>query len=180
MSPHVGMARAFLATSRQHLLGEYRPKIEACLAQLTDQDVWWRPNAASNSIGNLVLHLCGNARQWIVSGVEGQEDLRDRDREFSEQGPLGKDLLRARLASALGEVESAFESMIARAVAHPGFLAERRTIQGLDVSVLEAVYHVVEHFAQHTGQIMYITKMRTGHDLAFWVVEDGVATPNWS
>ncbi|MCA9736471.1 MAG: DinB family protein [Gemmatimonadota bacterium] len=173
------LALAFLRTSRRHLLGEYRPKIERCLDLLTDQDIWWRPDAGSNSIGNLVLHLSGNARQWIVAGVDGQTDLRDRDYEFAEQGPLSTELLRARMASALGEVEAALVSLEQRAAQDPALLLERRTIQGMDVSVLEAIYHVVEHFSQHTGQILWITKMRTGSDLGFWVVDAEGARPNW-
>ena len=111
--------------------------------------------------------------------MDGQTDLRDRDYEFAEQGPLSTELLRARMASALGEVEAALVSLEQRAAQDPALLLERRTIQGMDVSVLEAIYHVVEHFSQHTGQILWITKMRTGSDLGFWVVDAEGARPNW-
>src|SRR5216117_164628 len=82
--------KAFLAQSRRFLLNDYLPKIEKCLACLTDQDVWWRGNEESNSIGNLLLHLSGNARQWIVSGVGGAGDVRARASEFAadESGGL--------------------------------------------------------------------------------------------
>ena len=70
------------------LVGEYLPKIERCLAELSTEQIWWRPNSESNSIGNLVLHMCGNARQWIVAGVGGVPDTRTRDAEFARTSPI--------------------------------------------------------------------------------------------
>jgi uncharacterized damage-inducible protein DinB len=173
------IAKSFLITSRGHLLGEYVPKLKRCLRVLSEDDVWWRPNAASNSVGNLVLHLCGNARQWIVSGVCGGSDTRDRPGEFERRSGLGGDDLIGHLESTMAEVDAALRSLEAVADGRPDLLEERRTIQGMDVTVLDAVYHVVEHFSQHTGQVIYITKQRTGRDLAFWEVEGAVARPNW-
>src|SRR6185312_10301828 len=77
--------QAFLDHSRQFLLRDFLPKIAACANKLSDDDIWWRPNDTSNSIGNLLLHLSGNVRQWIVSGVGGAPDARDRPREFAER-----------------------------------------------------------------------------------------------
>ena len=171
--------RAFLAASARHLVDEYIPKIRQCLDRLGPEDIWWRPNASSNSIGNLVLHLKGNATQWVLHGVLGEADVRDRDAEFATvegEGPAG--LVRA-LEGLRHDIAHAFERLDALCASDAGALFERRTIQGLDVSVLDAVYHVVEHFAQHTGQIIYVTKLRTGRDLEFWDVRDGVARPNW-
>src|SRR3984893_12120525 len=71
----------------------YLPRIVGCLEQLSDEEIWWRPNAASNSVGNLVLHVCGNMRQWIISGLGGAADLRERDKEFAERGPIGREAL---------------------------------------------------------------------------------------
>ncbi len=173
------VGRAFVLASRDHLIGEYLPKIRRCLNSLDEDDLWWRPNEQSNSVGNLVLHLCGNARQWIVHGCCGMPDTRERAEEFSRAGGLGRAELIAHMERSLDQVDQALLSIEARASSNPRTLLERRVIQGLDVSVLEAVYHVVEHFAQHVGQIIYVTKMRTGSDLAFWRVEGGVAHPNW-
>lgn len=165
--------REFIARSAAYLRHEYLPKIRACLAQLTEADLWWRPNRASNSVGNLLLHLAGNLRQWIVCGVGGAPDTRDRAREFDtpEQGS------KAATLDALERV------VVAAATVLEGLrdeqLAERRTIQGREVSVLEAVYHVVEHFAMHTGQVAWITKARTGRDLAFYEDAGGLAIPRW-
>ncbi|HET7563785.1 MAG TPA: DinB family protein [Gemmatimonadaceae bacterium] len=161
----------FLEESRRYLLHEYLPKIAACVHSLTEEDVWWRPNAASNSIGNLMLHLAGNVREWIVGGIGGVPTHRDRQREFDARAPIPGDDLLAELTSALQEADRAL------AQATPDTLRERRRIQDLNLTGLELIYHVVEHFSMHTGQIMYITKLRTGEDLRFYEVVDGMARP---
>lgn len=163
---------AFLRASRHFLRGEYVPKIGRCLDRLDETDVWWRPNQDSNSVGNLLLHLAGNTRQWIVSGIGGAEDVRRRPREFARDGGDPGELFDA----LRGTVEEACE--VLRAV-EPADLEATRTIQGRDVTVLEAVYHVVEHFSMHTGQIVYVTKLRTGSDLRFYRVSDGEVEENW-
>jgi uncharacterized damage-inducible protein DinB len=165
---------AFVERSRRYLRDDYLARLRKAVERLPEEDLWWRPNEASNSAGNLLLHLAGNARQWIVSGVGRQSDVRRRESEFSAQGGLSREQLLARLEEALGEVDAVLARL------HPAALAERRTIQGNDVTVLEAVYHVVEHFSMHVGQILYIVKLRTGTDLQFWRVgRDGSARPGW-
>jgi hypothetical protein len=82
------IASLFLANSQQIIVKNNLPHIVECLQQLSEDEIWWRPNSASNSAGNLVLHLCGNVRQWIISGLGGEEDKRERDREFAERGPI--------------------------------------------------------------------------------------------
>ena len=133
-----------------------------CLNLLTDEQIWWRPNSESNSIGNLLLHLSGNARQWIVCGVGGAADARDRDAEFARREMIPREELRLLMKQTLREVDAALAQF------NPDNLTETRTIQGLDVSVLEAILHVVEHFSMHVGQIVYITKHLTAHDLHFY------------
>jgi uncharacterized damage-inducible protein DinB len=156
------LARAFLDKSRSLLLSEYLPKIEACLSHLSDEDVWWRPNEASNSIGNLLLHLCGNVSQWIVSGVGGQPYERDRQREFDERRAIPARELAERMRAVAIDAADVFARQDARS------LLTRRAIQGYDVTVFEAIYHVIEHFSMHTGQIIWMTKARTGGDLGLW------------
>jgi len=166
--------RAFIERSRHLLARDFLPRLRGALARLDEEDVWWRPNPASNSVGNLLLHLAGNVRQWIVSGVGGEEDVRRRDEEFARTGGL-------RGAEALETLERAVEDAD-RVLGglDPARLRERLIVQGLDVSVLEAVYHVVEHFSMHTGQVLYVAKLRTGEDLGFWHVgADGTAEPRW-
>lgn len=163
------VARTFIDESRRLLASDYLPKVGRCLDGLSDEDVWWRPNEASNSIGNLVLHLCGNVRQWIVGGVGGRGFERRRQQEFDERGPVPAGELWARLKSVVAEADEVLAGLDAEA------LARRERIQGHEVSVLEAVYHVVEHFGMHTGQIIYLSKMRGGKDLALWRPRDPTA-----
>lgn len=165
--------RAFIDESRRYLSHEYLPKIRRSLQGLTDEDIWWRPNQVSNSIGNLILHLAGNARQWIVAGVGGERDTRDRQAEFDCEGGIERDDLVRRLESALLEVDRVLADLSVER------FDERLEIQGLPTTVLGAVYHVVEHFSMHTGQIIYMSKLRSGEDLGFYKVSDGRVKVMW-
>jgi uncharacterized damage-inducible protein DinB len=152
----------FLVKSCSLLVSEYLPKIERCLEHLTDEDVWWRPNDASNSIGNLMLHLRGNVTQWIIGGVGGQARERRRQEEFDERTHVPAKELLANLRAVVQEAGEVIRGLDADA------LLSRRQIQDYDVTVLEAIYHVVEHFSMHTGQIILLTKARRGEDLKLW------------
>jgi uncharacterized damage-inducible protein DinB len=156
------VTEAFLAKSRSLLVSEYLPKIERCLEHLTDDDVWWRPNDASNSIGNLLLHLRGNVTQWIIGGVGGQAHERRRQQEFDERTHVPAKELLANLRAVAEEAAEVIRGLDNDA------LLGRRQIQDYDVTVLDAIYHVVEHFGMHTGQIILLTKARTGEDLKLW------------
>jgi len=137
-------------------------RIEDCVGRLNHEQIWTRNADNLNSVGNLVLHLCGNVRQWIGFGIGELADQRDRDGEFAARGGLEPAELieRARqtVSDAIGIVGN-FDG--AR-------LLEKVTIQNHEVTKMEAIYQVVEHFAQHTGQIMFITKMFTGDDLGYF------------
>ena len=163
----------FLTQSRRYLTGEYLPRIRGCVERLGAEDLWWRPNEASNSIGNLLLHLEGNLRQWIVSGVGGAPDVRRRPEEFDRRNPAPPSELLDRLAVAVAEADRVLERF------DPATLHEHRTIQGREVTALEAIYHAVEHFGMHTGQITYIAKLRSGEDLGFYEVVDGIPRARW-
>ena len=152
----------FIQKSRSLLVEDYLPKIDGSLAPLTEEDVWWRSNDASNSIGNLMLHLAGNVTQWILGGVAGRPYARTRQHEFDERTPFPKSDLLARLSSVVLSADGVIAGLDATT------LVERRQIQGYDVSVLEAVYHVVEHFGMHTGQIILLSKTRSAKDLSLW------------
>jgi uncharacterized damage-inducible protein DinB len=156
------IGRTFLSKSSDLLTAEYLPKIEQCLARLTDAEVWARPNDASNSIGNLLLHLRGNVTQWIVAGVGNRPRERRRQQEFDERQQIPARELLADLRAAVAEADDVIRSLPTDA------LVTRRSIQDYDVTVLEAIYHVVEHFSMHTGQIILLTKARTGEDLKLW------------
>ena len=167
----MSIAASFLERSRYYLCREYPTKIRAAVEAMPAERLWWRPNETSNSVGNLLLHLSGNVRQWIVSGVGGQADVRKRNVEFAARGgAAGGDLLDG-LDATLGEAEEVLRGLL------PSELLERRSIQGRETTVMEAVYHVVEHFAGHTGQIIWIAKMSAPGAVRFYDDGDGTATP---
>jgi uncharacterized damage-inducible protein DinB len=167
------IASAFIASARLYLMNDYLPKIERCLEQLSDEEVWWRAAEESNSIGNLILHLSGNVRQWIVSGLGDAPDRRARQQEFDRREVVPRAELLALLKGTLGEVDE----VLARI--NPALLLERRPIQGKDVIILEAIFHVVEHFSMHTGQIILLTKMLTKKDLRFYDFSSGAPVADW-
>jgi uncharacterized damage-inducible protein DinB len=156
------VGRTFLEKSRKLVLLDFVPKIERCLHGLGDEDIWWRPNEASNSIGNLVLHLCGNVTMWLIGGVGGRPFERNRQQEFDERDHIPAAELLRRLRAVIEQADQVLLSLDDAA------LMGRRQIQGYDVTVLEAIYHVVEHFGMHTGQIILLSKARTGKDLKLW------------
>jgi uncharacterized damage-inducible protein DinB len=172
-TPITTTSERFLSCAREFLVEEYLPKIERCLERLNDEQIWWRPNEESNSIGNLVLHLCGNARQWIVSGVGGAADARKRDAEFAQREAIPRAELLSLLRTTISDVESVLKNL------SPDALLERRTIQGSDVDILEAIFHVTEHFSMHAGQIFLLTKLLTVTDLRFYEFDAGVPLANW-
>ncbi len=151
----------FLAEARHSLRQHHLPRIVRCLEMLSEDQIWWRPNSPSNSIGNLVLHLCGNVRQWIISGVGGAPDLRERDKEFSERGPLPRRALATKLRRTVNEACRVITRMPRQELARP------RSIQKFRVTGFGAVGHVTEHFAYHSGQILYATKLLQARDLRF-------------
>ena len=163
----------FLSHARQFLAGQYLPKIEKCLGLLTDQDVWWRSNEESNSIGNLLLHLSGNARQWIVTGLGGAADHRQRQTEFDERSLISKDKLLASLKETLAEVDKVLAEF------DPDNLTKAYKIQNLEVTALEAIFHVVEHFSMHTGQIIMLTKILAKKDMNFYDFSSGTPVYTW-
>lgn len=143
-------------------LDQLHGRIQDCLARLTPEQIWARGSESENAAGNLVLHLSGNVQQWIGSGVAGLPDHRQRDAEFDARGGISPAELSELLKSRVTEATE-----IIRAVP-PARLTERIMPQGYDVTVLEAIAHVVEHFSQHTGQIILLTKMLTGEDLGYY------------
>jgi uncharacterized damage-inducible protein DinB len=163
MRPTPGTSRTatgeFVDASRTLLAHDYLPKVIRCVEMLPEEDVWWRPNDASNSVGNMLLHLCGNLREWIVGGAGGRRFERDRPWEFAARGGKSKAKLLAELDQTVRDVESVLADLCEDS------LMDRVTVQGFEVSRLHAVYHSVEHFSYHLGQIAYVVKLRCGQDL---------------
>ena len=151
----------FLRNSRKELRSR-RERIETCVRKLTAEQIWTRRHENENAIGNLVLHLCGNVRQWIICGVGGASDQRDRDAEFARREPLETEELLSRLRETLDDADGVLNRL------RPEDLLSKRKIQVYDVTVLHAIYHVAVHFSEHTGQIIWATKGLTGEDLGFY------------
>jgi uncharacterized damage-inducible protein DinB len=137
-------------------------RITDCLGRLSYEQIWSRGTENENAVGNLVLHVCGNMRQWIGFAIGGKADIRVRDREFSARGEVQPEELRERLASTVGEALGILREL------KPERLLDRATVQSYNLSVLEAIYQVVDHFSMHTGQIIFATKQLTGADLGYY------------
>ena len=152
----------FLEFSRRKLLEQYWPRLRECVESLTEEQVWWRPNPASNSIANLILHLNGNVRQWLVASFNRLEDERNRPAEFAAKEGISASALLEKLGATMREASE----VLARLT--EADLLARYEIQGYNVSGLDAVYQVVEHFGLHYGQILYIAKNLCGRDLGFY------------
>jgi hypothetical protein len=158
----VDVTRLFLEYSRWKLEDEYWPRLRGCVESLTDEQVWWRPNAASNSVGNLLMHLEGNVRQWLVAAFDRAADLRDRPAEFAAAGGVPRRVLLDRLGVTISEASRVLAQLTT------ADLTAAMVIQGYTVTGLDAVYQVIEHFGLHYGQIVYVTKMLRGEDLGFY------------
>lgn len=155
--------RLFLDISRRQVLDQYWAGICQCLDLLSEDQVWWRPNAQSNSVGNLLLHLNGNVRQWLVAPLGTRIVERNRPAEFAEHGPIPVSELREQLAGTLKEAERILSEAETTAIEKTYDIQNQRGVTGF-----EAIYHVVEHFSMHYGQVLYITKLLTSQNLGFY------------
>jgi hypothetical protein len=156
------LAALFLDFSRDKLLKQYWPRLRSCAEALTDEQVWWRPNLACNSVGNLLLHLNGNVRQWLIASFSGGEDARNRPAEFNERRRIAGRLLLQQLDATMQDAASVLDRLTSRD------LVATYSIQGYTVRGLDAIYQVVEHFGLHYGQVLYINKQLRGEDLGFY------------
>lgn len=149
-----------------HLLDAAMKKINHCLAQLTDEQVWWRPAHDANSIGNLLLHLSGNLRQWAVIPVSGEPDSRDRASEFARRDPISRDELLSRLGQTLADVKSRIQNL------NEQQLLREQKIQGFATTTLGAISHTSSHFVGHTHQIILLTRLQLGESYQYeWTPE---------
>lgn len=160
------LARGIAVEFRRRMVGEYAPRIRRCIGMLTEDQCWTRRAPNCNSVGNLLLHLRGNMTQWILGGVRGDQDRRDRPAEFAAEGPIAGISaieLADRLAATCAECADVVDRLT------PAELLEERLFQGrYRETVLAAVLHVMEHCAGHAGQIYAFTKETTGADLRFY------------
>ena len=151
--------------SAVYRMDESMRMIVKSLDVLEENDLWEKPNASSNSVGNLMLHLCGNITQYILSSLGGTDDVRDRDKEFSSaEGYSKKELI-----GMLSEVVEKSKTVIETTGTED--LLRYREVQGFHLSGVGIVVHVVEHLSYHTGQIAFWTKLLKDRDLGFY---DGI------
>jgi uncharacterized damage-inducible protein DinB len=161
MAPTTEELAQAVGAEAAHQFQEATKKITHCLGQLGDEQVWWRQAETQNSIANILLHLCGNVRQWIISGIGGASDIRDRPKEFSDRQMISKAELRQRLETV---VQEACEIL---AKTTPEELLKSRRIQGFDVTTVEAIFKTVTHFVGHAHQVVYITRCLLGDSYRF-------------
>ncbi len=160
------VAAEFIRSTR-HVLSEGMRKIEHCARQLNDEQIWWRPREEMNSIANLMLHLDGNLRQWIVSGVGGAADIRNRPREFGDRSNRSKSEVLAQLKATVNEADTVL-AKVSRLE-----LLRKRRIQGFDETGLSAIMHTVPHFRGHTQEIIHMTRQQLGGAYKFDFVPTG-------
>jgi hypothetical protein len=152
---------AYLDWCRFRLVNHYWPRVQRCLVELSDDQIWWREHESNNSAGNLVLHLVGNLNQFVLAAFGGAPDVREKEKEFSGRDRIPKAELLRRLEEALRSSDAILSQF------NPGRFHEMTVLQGRERTYLEILSIVLEHFALHTGQIIYIAKLTTGKDLKF-------------
>jgi uncharacterized damage-inducible protein DinB len=151
---------------------ENLPRIEKCLNLLTEEQVWQRPTSNSNSIGNLILHLCGNIRQWVISSIGNQKDSRQRDVEFAATEGLSKAELYTKIENTIQEAIETIANLSQDQLLAP------KSVQGYHYSALGNIFHVVEHLSYHVGQIAFWTKALKDKDLGFYADNDSLNITN--
>ena len=150
-----------LARQMIHLLNQAMLKIDHCLNQLNDEQIWWRPNDSMNSIGNLLLHMGGNLRQWAIASIGNQPAARDRQSEFEQREIIPATELIQQTSQTVLQTGALLKQL------SPSAWLEPRTIQGFDVTVAEAIIHTTTHFVGHTHQIILLTRMQLGTEYEF-------------
>lgn len=147
---------------RRRLIAESMARLKTCLALLSVEEIWFRPNRETVSIGNLVLHLSGNLRQWVLSALGAQPDTRRRQSEFDEPGPLPTAELLSRLEAVMTGVDEVLATVT------PEVLCRTHRVQGFDETGLAILLHVTEHFSYHVGQITFAVKSRKAVDVGYY------------
>lgn len=142
--------------------GENTKRISICMDNLSETEVWYSPNESSNSAGTLILHLCGNITQYIISGLGGEPDIRERDKEFKGLHEYIKERLTEKLKSVTDKASGI--------ILNTGYeqLIKLYSIQGYLISGIAALVHVTEHYSYHTGQITMLTKIQKNTDVGFY------------
>jgi uncharacterized damage-inducible protein DinB len=153
--------KEFIKDCIRHL-NEYTRRVKTCLDLLSEEQVWQKPNETSNSIANLILHLCGNMTQYVLSSLGGKADLRERDKEFSAKDGLSKEQLFEKLSAVVHSVIEEIQ------IHDEESLLKTRMVQGFEKNGISIILHITEHYSYHTGQIALLTKLMTDQDLGFY------------
>lgn len=146
-------------------LNESSRMVKKAFEVLSEEEIWLRPNGSSNTIGNLILHLCGNIQQYAIASLGEKPDTRERDGEFEAEGGFTKVELLEKLDKTLEEAKAIIEAATTEQ------LTKKRTVQGFHFSGIGIIIHVVEHYSYHTGQIAFWTKLLKNKALGFY---DGI------
>ena len=160
------VSELLIRETKYRLLEESIPRLHKCLDKLSEAEIWYRPNTHTVSIGNLVLHLNGNVRQWLISGLGGAPDLRRRQQEFDKMGPIPTSELKEMLDILENDIEVVLEGL------SKSDLITERTIQGYKSSGVSILVHVVEHFSYHVGQVTIMVKSRKDVDMGYYQGQD--------
>ena len=147
-------------------IDENTKKLTTCLRELEETEIWKRPNENLNSVGNLLLHLCGNIRQYTISSLGSIEDTRQREKEFSENGGYSKSELLEKLLATINEAKNIIQKISSEE------LLRKRHVQGYFYSGMGIILHITEHYSYHTGQIIFWTKLLRNKDLGFYAGVD--------
>lgn len=158
------LSREFIINSI-YRLDVHTKMIKKSLDQLTDKEIWQKPNEVTNSIANLILHLCGNITQYAISSLLGDKDQRERDKEFLVESGYTKEEIFTKLTEVMDKAKTIIEDIT------EDNLLKTREVQGFTYSGLGIILHVVEHYSYHTGQIAFYTKLMKSKRLGFY---DGV------
>ncbi len=148
--------------TKRRIIEESVPRIKKCLSKLTEEEIWRRPNRETVSVGNLVLHLCGNVSQWILAGLGNFPDTRERDREFNEEGGISTEKLMKDMDDLMLKVAEVLDQL------SPDDLLKKRHVQGFEETGMAILIHVTEHFSYHTGQITYYVKANKNIDMKYY------------
>ena len=151
-----------IAEFDKRVFEESYERIYRCISLIDEKDLWRSPSKGIPAIGNLILHLCGNARQWILSGLGGRPDNRDRDQEFVAQTKIKKAELVFLLENMRSNLRQTLEEL------DPKQITDIHVVQGFEVTGFSVVVHVIEHFSYHTGQITTLTKFLTNKDTGYY------------
>ncbi len=152
----------FIDEIQRRLIEECKDRTLKCLNLLTEKEIWYRPNDESNSVGNLVLHLCGNVKQWLHATIGGEKDTRTRQAEFDERGPVARAVLKQMVIDLMQKSKDILDACT------PEDLLRKYSVQGFEENGVGVLIHVTEHFSYHVGQITYFVKAHKSRDVGYY------------